>query len=510
MTEQPRTREELYERIRSSSKEIFILEDMIRLGFWPAQGEMPQDPADEIRRRNELNKELNDLRNESRKLNNEQALLKKLRQERLVESKKKQKETKERQEKERKEQAETWKIKKNQDIVFLGENVSGGLNQKESNEERLKIYYLPLLNCADDIAQKMGITIGALRFLAFSRKVSPINHYKRFKVPKKTGGFRLISAPMPKLKNIQYWILENILNKITPHDATHGFRKSCSIVSNAKRHLNTDVVINLDLENFFPSISYKRVKGLFRSLGYSDSVATIFGLICTEPDIEEAELDGKTWFIPLSERHLPQGAPTSPAITNLLCRRLDKRLEKMANKRGFKYTRYADDLTFSGSGEDLKNICNILKNTESIVTHEGFTVHPKKTRVVRASRQQEVTGVVVNEKLNVDKETLKKFRATLYQIEKDGPDGKKWGHSNDIIASIQGFANFVRMVNPEKGQAFQEQVKRIITKYNWKPEKKRFTKTSVHLEKTGEETKNIPVNESPKPEEEKKKWWKLF
>mgnify|MGYP001616692922 CR=1 FL=1 len=356
----------------------------------------------------------------------------------------------------------------------------------------------------------MGITIGALRFLAFSRKVSPINHYKRFKVPKKTGGFRLISAPMPKLKNIQYWILENILNKITPHDATHGFRKSCSIVSNAKRHLNTDVVINLDLENFFPSISYKRVKGLFRSLGYSDSVATIFGLICTEPDIEEAELDGKTWFIPLSERHLPQGAPTSPAITNLLCRRLDKRLEKMANKRGFKYTRYADDLTFSGSGEDLKNICNILKNTESIVTHEGFTVHPKKTRVVRASRQQEVTGVVVNEKLNVDKETLKKFRATLYQIEKDGPDGKKWGHSNDIIASIQGFANFVRMVNPEKGQAFQEQVKRIITKYNWKPEKKRFTKTSVHLEKTGEETKNIPVNESPKPEEEKKKWWKLF
>jgi retron-type reverse transcriptase len=303
--------------------------------------------------------------------------------------------------------------------------------------------------------------VGQLRFLAFDRKTSRISHYIRFKIPKKTGGERLISAPMPRLKKSQHWILVNILEKIALHDCAHGFRPSHSIVTNAQPHVGSEVIINFDLKDFFPSISYKRVKGLFQSFGYSEAAATIFGLLCTEPEIEELELDGQTYFAAVTERHLPQGSPASPAITNLLCRRLDKRLDRMAEEMGFVYTRYADDLTFSASGDSLQNICNVLRRAESIVLHEGFTINEQKTRILRKNRQQEVTGIVVNEQLSISKKELKRFRATLFQIEKDGPEGKRWGNSEDVIASIQGFANFVAMVNPEKGAEFLEQVNRI-------------------------------------------------
>jgi RNA-directed DNA polymerase len=465
MNDQPRTRQELYDRIRQSSKEEFILEEMIRFGFWPAQGEIPEDPADEIRRIGEIQRELNELRRENSRLQNEKALRKELLQQRLAESRRKQQETKERRERERQQRAENWQQQKQQEICYLGEAVSGGLNNTNSNADRLQSYELFPYNTATEIAAAMGISVGELRFLAFSRKTSHISHYIRFKIPKKTGGERLISAPMPRLKRSQHWILVNILEKIELHEAAHGFRSNRSIVTNAIPHVGSEVIINFDLKDFFPSISYKRVKGLFQSFGYSEAAATIFGLLCTESEVEEVELDGKTYFVAVTERHLPQGSPASPAITNLLCRRLDKRLTAMADELGFTYTRYADDLTFSASGDSLQNICNILRRTESIVLHEGLAINEQKTRILRKNRQQEVTGIVVNEKLSISKKELKRFRATLFQIEKDGPEGKRWGSSDDVIASIQGFANFVAMVNPEKGAEFLEQVKAIKDKW---------------------------------------------
>ncbi len=465
MSDRPRTRQELYDRIREIGTEEFILEEMIRYGFWPAEGEMAEDPADEIRRRGELQRELAELRRENSRLHNEKALRKQMLQQRLAESRRKRQETKERRERKRQERAEAWKQQKQQDITYLGEDVSAGLNHTGCDEQRLQSYGLPICGTAEQIAGAMGITVGQLRFLAFSRKTSTISHYIRFKIPKKTGGERLISAPMPRLKQAQHWILSNILEKPELHDAAHGFRLHRSIVSNAQPHIGSDVIINFDLKNFFPSISYKRVKGLFQSFGYSEAAATIFALLCTEPTVEEVELDCKTYYVAITERHLPQGSPASPAITNLLCRRLDRRLQGMAEHLGFVYTRYADDLTFSASGDNLRHICNVLKRTESIVTHEGFTINQDKTRILRKNRQQEVTGIVVNSKLNVSNKMLKRFRATLYQIEKDGLEGKHWGNSSNIISSIQGFANFVAMVNPEKGAEFLEQLQRIKNKY---------------------------------------------
>ncbi|MEM7343090.1 MAG: reverse transcriptase domain-containing protein [Chloroflexota bacterium] len=500
--EQPRTREELYQRIRATSRTEFILEEMIRLGFWPADDEMPENPAGELRRQAQLSKELAKLRAEHRKLYNEAALIREARKRRLAESRQKRKETKARRLQERQARAEAWQRKKAEEIVYLGEGVSAGLNHTDCDLERLVEHGLPPYNTAQEIAQAMDISVGELRFLAFARQTSKTSHYVRFAIPKKRGGQRFISAPMPRLKTAQYWILDNVLQKITLHDAAHGFRTERSIVTNAAPHLGAEVVINMDLKDFFPTISYKRVKGLFRSLGYSEAAATIFGLICTEPEVAEVELDGETYFVATSERRLPQGAPTSPAISNIICRRLDRRLTSMAADAGFTYTRYADDLTFSASGEALRNICNIFRRSEAIIVHEGFTIHPDKTRVLRQSSQQEVTGLVVNNQLNVPRKTLKQFRATLYQIEKDGPEGKRWGQSPDVIASILGFANFVYMVNPEKGAKYQAQVSRIIKKHGWQPAKVERTKPKV--------PPSVTEPEETSPEPPQKKWWQFW
>ena len=465
MTDQPRSRQELYDRIRQVGREEFILEEMIRYGFWSPQGEIPQDPADEIRRAGEIRRELEALRRENWQLHNEKALRKQMLKQRLEESRRKRQETKERREREQKERTEAWKQQQQHSIIYLGTGVSGGLNNTESDVQRLQSHGLPLCSTAEEIATAMGISVGQLRFLAFDRKTSTISHYIRFKMPKKSGGFRIISAPMPRLKQAQYWILNNILDKLALHDASHGFRRDRSIVTNATPHVGAEVIINFDLKEFFPSISYKRVKGLFQSFGYCEAAATIFALLCTTAQVEAVELDGQTYFVAVGERYLPQGSPASPAITNLLCRRLDKRLFGMATKLGFTYTRYADDLTFSADRDSLRYICNIIKLTDSIITHEGFRINEEKTRILRKSSHQEVTGVVVNQKLNVSNKTLKRFRATLYQIEKDGLSGKRWGNSSNLIASIQGFANFVAMVNPQKGGELQQQVERIKQKY---------------------------------------------
>jgi RNA-directed DNA polymerase len=391
---------------------------------------------------------------------------------------------------------------------------------QQGNVDLLQKYDLPQCNSLKEIAEEMEIDLEELRLLAFSPKqdAATKHHYTRFNLPKKRGGYRIISAPTERLKNAQYWILNNILRNLEPtlHTAAHGFRskniqdKIClphwvlsnfwnslkaifyinalnlfkknpesqwhkfarqaveeallkvygttenqkhrSIVTNAEPHVGAQVVINMDLKDFFPTISYKRVRGLFKSFGYSESASAVFGLLCTVTFVNQRS-------------YLPQGAPTSPMITNLICRRLDRRLAKMAENFGFRYTRYADDLTFSTSSRDENYIREIFKHTKSIVRQEGFIINKNKTRIMRRSNRQEVTGIVVNDKLSIPRKTLKRFRATLYQIEKDGLEGKSWGKSQDILASIQGFANYVCMIDPGKGAKFQEQIQRIKAKY---------------------------------------------
>jgi len=269
---------------------------------------------------------------------------------------------------------------------------------------------------------------------------------------------------MPRLKRAQYWLLANILEKIPVTESAQGFVKQRNILTNALPHVGKAVVVNLDLENFFPSVGYPRVKGIFRQLGYSEEIATLCARLTTEAPVGAFELDGTRYFVRSGDAALPQGAPTSPALSNLLCRRLDKRLRGAAAKLDFTYTRYADDLTFSSSSADNLAIKKLLWRVRKIVEAEGLKVHPRKTAVMRKHQRQEVTGVVVNRKPSVCREELRKFRALLFQIEKDGPDGKRW-REGSLFNSIEGYANFVSMVNPDKGKPLQERVKALRRKF---------------------------------------------
>jgi retron-type reverse transcriptase len=459
------TRQELYDRIRTASKDEVVLEEMIRLGFWPKDAGGPHDPAEEIRRRGELERLLRSLLTERVRLQDPEAIKKAYRQQRMEESLRRRQENKERRLRERRERAEAWRRRKQREILYLGEGVSRGLNQNEGDTARLQAAGLPVVETAAELAEAMGITVGELRFLAFSRRVSTVSHYQRFQIPKKSGGLRLISAPMPRLKRAQEWVLRQLLEKVPLHDAAHGFRRGRSIVTNAAPHVGADVVVNLDLQDFFPTITYRRIRGVFRKLGYSEQVATVLALLCSEPDVDTVELDGRTYHVARGERFLPQGAPTSPAITNLLCRRLDARLRRVAETLGFRYSRYADDLTFSASGESAANVGRVLRRVRYVVEQEDLRVHPKKTRILRRGRRQEVTGLVVNQRVNVSRDVLRRFRATLFQIERDGPAGKRWGSSPNVLSAIEGFANFVAMVDAAKGRQLQERVRAIVRKH---------------------------------------------
>ncbi|MDQ8207876.1 reverse transcriptase domain-containing protein [Coraliomargarita sp. SDUM461003] len=445
-------RQELYDRIRQSSKQQVELEEMERLGFWHPENGAHKLPAELIERSAELSKSLNRLVREDKRLEKREFALAKIRKQKLKESRERQAENKAKREAERLERAEAWKKRKSEEILFLGAEVSGSLNQIEIDHARLQGQNLPQFLNHQQLAEAMSLSVGELRFLAYERKVSKVSHYKRFQIPKKAGGTRLISAPMPRLKSAQHWILQNIIEKVPMHDAAHGFRAERSILTNAKPHEASDCVINCDLKDFFPNITLPRVYGLFHALGYSKSVSTIFALLCTEPPVVDAELDGETWHIATSVRHLPQGAPTSPGITNLLCRRLDARLTGIAKKHGFTYTRYADDLTFSGSGKNTRiDSRKILWHVRKVVEEEGFIVHPDKVRSMGAGRRQEVTGLTVNEKVGVSRHDVRNFRSLLHRLDTQGVEACTWrGASDRILAKIDGYASYLKMVDAER------------------------------------------------------------
>lgn len=522
---------EIRQRIRETSKESYILDEMIRLGYWPQGGEMPDDPADDIRRRAQLRKELQALRTEETRAGNFSRQLQAMKKQRMLESRQRRKENKERREKEKHDKALKWIETKDKNIIYLGEDVSKGLSLDENNEEKLSSHNLPAFSGEESLADAMEISVRDLRFLAFNRAVSKVNHYRRFTLPKKSGGVRKISAPRAHLKNAQRWILENLLKKIELNKNAHGFKDGASIMTNATPHLESSILINIDLENFFPTFTFPRVKGMFMGLGYSNKIATILALIATEADVEEFESDGEIWYVACGERVLPQGSPSSPAITNIICRALDQALAKVAGKLGFIYSRYADDMSFS-SKEDIpkEDVGKLMRRVNYIIARAGLKINKKKTSYSRKGGRKEVTGIIVNnEKASVPRKKLKAFKAVLFQIDKDGPEGKTWGNSDNLFEAILGYAHFIKMVDEEKGTFYLEKVKNLIDKYGWErsysnPEKRPLAallKERVKPEppvlpsekKVSKKASNktTPTDgQSSTVEQEKKPWWSFL
>jgi retron-type reverse transcriptase len=458
------TREEIWQRVQQSSKDEVILEEMRRLGFWPAESAQPTVAEAFVQERAQLETKLRELTTQLAKVRDPEQALKLLHQERKKAALEKREQTRRARNQERFRRASEWHRRQLAGITYLGDAHFKALAQKSLDHGRLSAQSLPLLGDAAELAKAMGITLNELRFLAYQRDVSTVSHYQRFAIPKKSGGERIISAPMPRLKRAQYWLLVNLLDKVPVTESAQGFVRQRNILTNALPHVAKKVVVNLDLENFFPSVGYPRVKGIFRQLGYSEEVATLCARLTTEAPTSAFELDGRRYFVRTGAAALPQGAPTSPALSNILCRRLDKRLRGAAAKLDFSYTRYADDLTFSSSTADNLAIKKLLWRVRKIIEAEGLKVHPRKTQVMRKHQRQEVTGVVVNEKPSVCREELRKFRALLFQIGKDGPEGKRW-REGSLFNSIEGFAHFVAMVNPEKGKPLVERVHQLRRQY---------------------------------------------
>lgn len=454
------TRQQLYDRIRESSMDEVTLEEMIRYGFWAKGKNLPSMPEDMIRRRGELQREISELAKDANKFQNAERAVQEIMKQRMAEAKARRIETKERQAKQRHDRAQAWFEAKRNDIVHLGDDVSAALRHRESDPARLAAHGVPAFTDVKDIADAMGVSLGEVRFLTYDRKASTVAHYKRFRIAKKSGGYRTLSAPMPRLKRAQYWLLDTILEKVEPHEAAHGFRTGHSILTNAAPHSNRAVVINFDLKDFFPSIGYRRVKGLFRSFGYAEAQAAIFALLATEADRTEIKMDGKTWHVAQGERALPQGAPTSPAITNLLCRKLDRRLSGAAKKWGFAYTRYADDLTFSAAEENPDTLRKLLWSVRKIVEDEGFTLNDAKTRIMRKNARQEVTGITVNDGLTVSRQERRKFRAHLHQT-KNGKTSAPF-RKGSPKASALGYAQFLTMVHGDDVERLTSQARALF------------------------------------------------
>ncbi|MFZ6873300.1 reverse transcriptase family protein [Undibacterium sp. Di27W] len=453
------TRDELYAHLRTTTKDAVVLQEMRRLGFWPADSGKPSVTDELINREAALSKELYELTAQLRRVQDPKAALRDMRKQRMAAAKEKRELTKQKHAQLRHAKALAWQEKRQNDIGYLGEGVSTGLNYSSTNTDKLARYQLPSLQKSLDLATAIGIPLAELRFMSFQRKVSQVSHYQRFSIPKKTGGQRFISAPMPRLKRCQYWVLDHILAKVPCHPAAHGFLPQHSILSNALPHVRQAVVINLDLKDFFPGIEYPRVKGVFKSLGYGDQIATLLGLLCTEQATEEVRVDTQKYFVAGKKRSLPQGAPSSPMITNILCHTLDKRLHAAATKLGFVYTRYADDLTFSSKQRERPPVGKLLWRVKHIIADEGFTLHPDKQHIMRHSQKQEVTGIVVNHSPTIDAKTLHRFRATLHQVEKNGPAGYHWNGNTDVLGALEGYARYVCMVNPVKGQPWLQRIK---------------------------------------------------
>ncbi len=322
---------------------------------------------------------------------------------------------------------------------------------------------LPAITDVESLAKALGLSVPRLRWLTYHREVDTGTHYHRWLVPKRDGSTRLISAPKPELKAAQRWITRQITEHLPVHSAAHGFIKGRSIVSNAVVHAGANVVVKLDIRGFYPTVTFRRVKGLLRRAGLTEQVATLAALLATESPREEIETHGRKHFVALGPRSLPQGAPTSPSITNALCLRLDCRMSGLARALKCRYTRYADDLTFSWHGTDRAEIARLLGSVRRIVNAEGFELNTKKTRVMRKGARQRVTGLIVNTApdgrptTRAPRETQRALRAAIKNREL-GREGK-----GESLEQLKGMAAFIMMTDRERGRGFLERIEKLIS-----------------------------------------------
>lgn len=272
-------------------------------------------------------------------------------------------------------------------------------------------------------------------------------YYNKFYIPKRNGGRREINAPKEKLKTIQIWIYNNILSKMKVSCAAKAYVKKSSIVDNAKYHVKKKNLLKLDFSDFFHNIKYNKIFSIFYDVGYTKEVSYILAKLCS--------YNGA----------LAQGAPTSPCISNLCCRNLDRRLLKYCQYHKMNYTRYADDITISSN-------CKIeefnIQTIKKIIKNEGYYLNEEKTKLLDRNRRHLVTGIVTNKKLNVLKQVKNKLRQDIYYCQKYGVNGHlvKTGKVYSFYKEhLYGMAYYILMINKSLGINFINQLNQIDWDY---------------------------------------------
>jgi RNA-directed DNA polymerase len=302
----------------------------------------------------------------------------------------------------------------------------------------------------------------------------PLRHYRYRWAGKPSGSFRLIEAPKPRLKQLQRKLLDAILAWIPPHDAAHGFRPGRSVATFVAPHIGQTIVLKMDLVDFFISITSARVIAIYLTAGYPEAVARLLTGLCTNTvppsvwNLLDTERDlarsTGTWRSRrlYREPHLPQGAPTSPALANLAAYRLDARLAGLARTAEARYTRYADDLVFSGGESFARTIARFPTHVAAIALEEGFHVQHRKTRVMRQGVRQRAAGVVINQKINIARDDYDQLKAILCNCARHGPHSQNRAGVADFRAHLAGRVAHVTRLNPERGQRLMRLLERIV------------------------------------------------
>jgi RNA-directed DNA polymerase len=314
---------------------------------------------------------------------------------------------------------------------FSKEAIESGYSQQNIHRclhyaERLFSNEVTVLYNTTHLSLLVGYKKEHIKKAAFHTKY----FYRDFEIVKRNGKKRLISEPLPSLKEIQHWILKNILHHITVSPFAKAYRPNISLTENLKFHRNQPKVFTLDLENFFPSLTIDSVEKIFSELGYSKNISDLLSKLCTR--------DGT----------LPQGAPTSPYLSNLIFKDADALISDYCIQRKIRYTRYADDLSFSGDFDEK----DLFDEVNGIIEKMNLKINAAKTKLMTPSNRQTVTGIVVNEKPQVVFYKRNELRQAMYYIQKFGIDEHreyKEINQRNFLEHLLGKINFVVQINPK-------------------------------------------------------------
>ncbi len=331
---------------------------------------------------------------------------------------------------------------------------------------------LPPLETHKDLAQWLGLFEHELAWFADLERrqgrvtQTKLHHYRYQWIEKRSGELRLIEIPKPRIKAIQRRILREILNRLPPHPAAHGFVRGRSTRSFAESHLGSPALLRMDLKDFFHSVPVARIGALFRRVGYPANVAWLLQGLSTHSTSEAlaGEAFGKLPWQQrkrLADKHLPQGAPTSPALANLCAWRFDCRLQGLADRFGFAYTRYADDIAFSGERELLRLAPFLQGVIGAIALEEGFEINYRKTSVRSAAQSQRLAGMVINRKTNLPRKEFDRLKAILHNCIYQGPEKQNRQEHADFQAHLAGRIAYVKWLNPARGEQLHQLWKRI-------------------------------------------------